>query len=405
MGGWPMIKLGHAGTWLSGGTPPREVAGHWSGEVPWLSTKDLHDYIVDDTLEHVTRSAALAHSKLMPPNTVFVATRGMALAKRLPVAIGACEMAFNQDVKALRCNDMDPRFVVYAIRGTEPSILSLTEEAAHGTKRIETDRLKGIELPYPPVDEQRAIADFLDRETQRIDALIEKKQHLLRLVHERRTAFASRMLRSLPRDSKLGHLAQWLSGGTPPRDREDLWAGDMPWASSADLGEDLDVLAETAQHVTPSAAREWSRLAPAETILIATRGMSLARRLPAVRITRTMAFNQDLKGVRLRSSMDARFAMAVLQSLEDEILSLIDEAAHGTKRLETARLMALPVPCPPLQTQRRIVATLEGNASRTRRLSEDLHTQAARLSERRQVLITEVVTGQRRIDAPSAVAA
>jgi len=301
----------------------------------------------------------------------------------------------------------DGRFLRYVFLSehTRQALAAQVRSVTRSQQRVDPISISKLWLDLPSLDDQRRIADSLDHETARIDALIKKKQHLLRLVHERRAAFASRILRSLPRDSKLGYLAQWLSGGTPPRDREDLWAGDMPWASSADLGEDLDVLAETAQHVTPSAAREWSRLAPAETILIATRGMSLARRLPAVRITRTMAFNQDLKGVRLLSSMDARFAMAVLQSLEDEILSLIDEAAHGTKRLETARLKALPVPCPPLQTQRRIVATLEGNASRTRRLSEDLRTQAARLSERRQVLITEVVTGQRRIDAPSAVAA
>ena len=39
-------------------------------------------------------------------------------------------------------------------------------------------------LPSPPVDEQNSIAEFLDRKTVQIDALIEKKQRLLKLLDE-----------------------------------------------------------------------------------------------------------------------------------------------------------------------------------------------------------------------------
>ncbi len=43
----------------------------------------------------------------------------------------------------------------------------------------------------PPLDEQRAIADFLDRETEKIDALVAKKQRLIELLQEKRTALIS----------------------------------------------------------------------------------------------------------------------------------------------------------------------------------------------------------------------
>ena len=39
-----------------------------------------------------------------------------------------------------------------------------------------------------PEDEQRAIADFLDRETEKIDSLVAKKQRLIELLREKRTA-------------------------------------------------------------------------------------------------------------------------------------------------------------------------------------------------------------------------
>ena len=47
-------------------------------------------------------------------------------------------------------------------------------------------------FPLPPLTEQRAIAAFLDRETGRIDALIEKKQRLVELLQEKRTSVISR---------------------------------------------------------------------------------------------------------------------------------------------------------------------------------------------------------------------
>ena len=42
--------------------------------------------------------------------------------------------------------------------------------------------------PVPPVDEQRAIAAFLDRETERIDALVAKMRLLIERLQEHRTA-------------------------------------------------------------------------------------------------------------------------------------------------------------------------------------------------------------------------
>ncbi len=51
-----------------------------------------------------------------------------------------------------------------------------------------------IQVPLPPLSEQQALADFLDRETGRIDELIGKKQKLIELLKEKRTALISRIV-------------------------------------------------------------------------------------------------------------------------------------------------------------------------------------------------------------------
>jgi len=48
--------------------------------------------------------------------------------------------------------------------------------------------IKSARLPAPDLDTQKAIADFLDRETARIDQLIEKKKRLVELLGEKRSA-------------------------------------------------------------------------------------------------------------------------------------------------------------------------------------------------------------------------
>jgi len=67
------------------------------------------------------------------------------------------------------------------------------EAAGQGTTFVELSRgrLRAIRIPVPDVSTQEAIAGFLDRETARLDQLIEKKQRLVALLDERRAAFVS----------------------------------------------------------------------------------------------------------------------------------------------------------------------------------------------------------------------
>ncbi len=56
---------------------------------------------------------------------------------------------------------------------------------------VSADEVADMTVPIPPLTEQRAIAAFLDRETTRIDALIEKKRRQIELLQEKRSALIS----------------------------------------------------------------------------------------------------------------------------------------------------------------------------------------------------------------------
>ena len=78
------------------------------------------------------------------------------------------------------------------------------------------DMLRAQRFVFPPPSEQRAIVEFLDRETARIDVLVAKKEKLIRQLREKRTAFISHTVtKGLDRDAPMKDSgAEWL-GDTP----------------------------------------------------------------------------------------------------------------------------------------------------------------------------------------------
>ena len=62
-----------------------------------------------------------------------------------------------------------------------------------GQKRVPDELLRNWRVPVTRVRHQRAIADYLDRETTRIDALVERKQELVDRLEERRRALYDRL--------------------------------------------------------------------------------------------------------------------------------------------------------------------------------------------------------------------
>ncbi|MFA7012268.1 MAG: restriction endonuclease subunit S [Desulfobacterales bacterium] len=74
-----------------------------------------------------------------------------------------------------------------------PTFISVVDSSTYGAKmpRANWDFIGNLPALVPPPDEQRAIASFLDRETARIDALIEKVEQSIELLREYRTALIS----------------------------------------------------------------------------------------------------------------------------------------------------------------------------------------------------------------------
>ena len=104
---------------------------------------------------------------------------------------------------------------------------------AGGQKRVPPEFSKNTRMPLPPIGEQRAISDFLDRETLMLDTLVEKKRTLIERLKEKRTALISRTVtRGLPPDAA---RAAGLRPHPKLKPSGIDWLGDVPehWAVKA----------------------------------------------------------------------------------------------------------------------------------------------------------------------------
>lgn len=83
---------------------------------------------------------------------------------------------------------IDPLFFSWLLTGLSKVFVSLTDESAHGTRKLETETIKAFILNVPPQSEQTVIAAYLDRETNKIDQLVEKIEAAIDRLQEYRTA-------------------------------------------------------------------------------------------------------------------------------------------------------------------------------------------------------------------------
>lgn len=271
-----------------------------------------------------------------------------------------------------------------------------------------------VDLPVVPLDEQKAIATFLDRETAKIDALISEQEKLIALLAEKRQATISHAVtkgldsHAPMKDSgvawlgdvpahwdvrPLKHLVQLKSGGTPSKENPAYWDGGIPWASAKDLK--VEQLHDTADHISQAAVDDGAAsLVPQGAVLVVVRGMILARMFPVVEATCPMAINQDLKAVVSNRGLDTSFLAWLLRGSATESLTRLDEAGHGTKALRMDAWTSMYLPIPPQPEQLKLAEFISAETAKLDSLCTEADKAVTLLKERRSALIAAAVTGQ-----------
>ncbi|HHY6977583.1 TPA: restriction endonuclease subunit S [Yersinia enterocolitica] len=156
--GWEWVRLGDIGTISGGGTPSKNNEEYWSGDIPWISPKDMKvDYISTAELNISELAVANSSVRIIPNNSILFVVRGMILAHTFPVAINQREVTINQDMKSISSQLFNMDFLLYLMKGMSHQILGLVDRSSHGTCKLVSEKLFSLQIPLPPLSEQSRI--------------------------------------------------------------------------------------------------------------------------------------------------------------------------------------------------------------------------------------------------------
>lgn len=285
MTAWPTLPLSEVGTWYGGGTPSKSRADFWTmGDIPWVSPKDMAGDVLRGSQDHITEAAVEQSAvRLVPANSVAIVVRSGILERTLPIALVPFETTLNQDMKAVVPNEnIDPRWVLWALRSAEHQLLTTTRKAGTTVASIETSRLLAHRIPLVPLAEQRRIVEILEDHLSRLDAadraLTTAQQRASNLVKSDafQVVLAAESNPAIAK-VKLSELAKIGTGATPLRGNAEYWeGGTVPWITSGDLSQGL--IASASQYVTHEALKKTSvKLWPEGTLLVAMYGEGKTR--------------------------------------------------------------------------------------------------------------------------------
>jgi type I restriction enzyme S subunit len=412
--GWQAIQLARINTKLTNGFvgPTRNILRE--NGVRYLQSLHIKGgNIIFDTPYFVSEEWSAAHKKsvLETGDVLIVQTGDIGQVAAVTDEFAGC------NCHALIIICAKPQI----INGFFLSAVLRSHYGFHSLKQIQTGALhphlnctyiRDILLPVPPLEEQRAILTFLDRETEKIDRLLEVRRKQLELLQEQRNAVIhNAVTNGLDANAPLKpsgiewlgdvncawanydikHIAEVIAGGTPKSSENAYWDGEVVWLTPADLGKEnargIGSSARTLTGLGQSAAA--LDLLPVGTLVMSTRAPVGSMGILAVEATT----NQGCKGIVFNwGQADGRFFFYML-SLAVPFLNSVAQGATFVE-LSGFQLKNLTVACPDVSKQREIADWLDGEMMRFGALAAKYLRELELLAEYRASLISHAVTGE-----------
>ena len=426
---WDVIKLGRIGSFSKGGGGSKE--DETEDGVPCVRYGDLytvHQFAVRSTRANISQESAMRYTRMRYGDLLFAGSGetieeiGRSAVNLIddPAYCGGDVILFHPSV------DINAMFLGY----TADSSHAVYQKSCMGrgvtVMHIYASELKHFQLAIPPLAEQRTIAAFLDRITERIDAVVAKMRLSVERLQEYRTALITRTVtRGLPPDAA---RAAGLDSSPRLKPSGVEWLGDVPehwevienrrlFTERDERSDDGEGELLTVSHITGVTRRSEK---PGV-------GMFMAESLAGYKTCYTGDFVINTMWAWMGATGTAREAGLVSPSYNvytpdpRKLLQRFVDLAYRSARyvlgmtsesrgIWTSRLrlypqqfLSLVTAIPPLEEQQAIISHVDQIESESLRIIEAVEAAIERLQEYRTALITAAVTGK--VDVREAVAA
>jgi len=309
---------------------------------------------------------------------------------------------------------MNPQYAAYVMRMEK--FIDIVDGSTFGSKmpRVNWDFMGNLPFLVPSLSEQQAIAAFLDRETAKIDGVIGKREKLIELLQEKRSALISHTvakgldpevklkpsgidwLGDIPEHweiAKFKFLASSSGGGTPDTSNPEYWEGEIPWVSAKDMK--IDKINDTEDHITELGLKESSaRMIPPNQVLLVTRSGILKHTIPVAINQVPVAINQDMKALTPKPFLLAEYLFYLIKGNQQALLALWRKQGCTVESIEYEYFANSEIPLPPLAEQKTIVDYLNKEKEKLDKLVAKEIKIIEKVKEYRLSLIEKVVTGK-----------
>lgn len=408
---WTFHRLKFIARFSGGGTPSKDNLAYWNGDIPWVSPKDMKAEAIHGAEDSITiEGLRNSTTSLVEPDRVLLVVRSGILKHTIPVAINKVEVALNQDMKALSFNPKKALsgFFLRWVQGFNDDLLQAWLKQGATVESIEQDNLADTIVPMPSVHEQKSIVDHLDRETARIDALMEKKTRFIELLREKRQALITHAVtKGLdPNVKKKDSGVEWL--GEVPEHWDVLSFQRCVFIAEGQVDPEkspyLEMLLLAPNHIESGSGRllytETAEEQNAESgkYLCQKGDVVYSKIRPALRkvcmAPEVGLCSADMYPLRGHSGMSNQFLFWFLLSEPFSAFAVLEADRVAMPKINRESLNSVQLPRPPFSEQVVIAASLELETARLDNLRSKTEHSIALLKERRSALIIAAVTGQ-----------
>lgn len=315
---------------------------------------------------------------------------------------GAGPVCFQNTLLRLRARaGVDARWLYWWAQHAFGSGLFAAVAGGANIYHLSAERVRGLEVSVPPLDEQRRIADFLDVETGRIDEVVRLRASQVSYARERAQAvleFELTRLESIHgRVSLRRELLGVQQGASPQCEGRAAEAGErgVLKLSAVNRGQYLE--GENKALPRGAVADQRFEVRPGDILMSRANTPDRVGDVAYVRATRPGLLLPDLVyRLVLRRPSEAEFVATALRS--SRVRALVSATARGTSqsmvKLRGEDVADLPVPAAAHADRLRVASTVRRAESSAHELQVAIERSLTLLTERRQALITAAVTGQ-----------
>ena len=338
---WPVKTLGEVCELVNGATPDTKVKEYWGGKHAWITPAEMggldSPFISMSRRTLSDKGLASCSATIVPPKTVI-------LSSRAPIGhlvINEVPMATNQGCKSLISKDgLDFSFLYYYLKAN----VEVLESLGTGTtfKELSGTQLKTVEIPIPPLEEQKRIVAVLDNATTRVTELA--------VCYEQARTHANNLFTSASREAfksnpdwpvkTIGDVCAVLDSLRKPITKRDRTSGDYPYYGATGIVDYVgDYIFDERLVLVGEDGAKWD--AGDRTAFIAEGKFWVNNHAHVLRCK---------PGVLVDSWLTHYLTMSDLKRYVSGLT---------VPKLNQGSLVSIEIPVPPLEEQKRIVARLD----------------------------------------------